>query len=53
MRNLKQAPNHGLVSKKFHRVIQFNQNARLKPYIDMNTGPKKMLFSKRLFSVDE
>ena len=37
IRNLKQALNHGLVSKNVHRVIKFNQKAWLKPYIDMNT----------------
>ena len=37
IRNLKQALNHGLVLKKVHRVIKFNQNAWLKPNIDMNT----------------
>ena len=36
-RALKQALNHGLKLKKVHRVIQFNQKAWLKPYIDMNT----------------
>ena len=36
-RNLNQALNHGFVLKKFHRVIIFNQNARLKPYINLNT----------------
>ena len=35
--NLNQALNHKLVFKKFHRVIKSNQNAWLKPYIDMNT----------------
>ena len=34
---LKQGLNHGLILKKVHRVIQFNQKAWLKPYIDMNT----------------
>ena len=34
---LKQALNYGLILNKVHRVIQFNQKAWLKPYIDMNT----------------
>ena len=37
IRNLKQALNHGLVLKKVHGVIKFNQNAWLKPYIGVNT----------------
>ena len=37
IRNLKQALNHGLILKKVHRKIKFNQKAWLKPYIDMNT----------------
>ena len=32
IRNLKQVLNHGLVLKKVHKVIKFNQNAWLKPY---------------------
>ena len=35
IRALKQALNHGLVLRKVHRVIQFNQKDWLKPYIDM------------------
>ena len=37
IRALKQASNHGLIPKKVHRVIQFNQEAWLKTYIEMNT----------------
>ena len=37
---LKQALNHGLKFKKFI-VIEFNQEAWLKPYIDMNTELRK------------
>ena len=33
----KQALNHGIILKKVQRVIQFNQKAWLKPYINMNT----------------
>ena len=36
-RNLKQALNHGLVLKKVHGVVKFNQEAWLKLYIDVNT----------------
>ena len=41
IRNLKQALNHGLVLKKVHKVIKFNQYAWLKPYIDIDTGLRK------------
>ena len=41
IRALKQALNHGLILKKVYRVIQFNQEAWLKEYIDMNTELRK------------
>ena len=37
IRALKQALNHGLILKKVHRTIQFNQETWLKLYINMNT----------------
>ena len=44
---LKQALNHGLILKKVHRVIKFNQKAWLKPYIYTNT--KKRMEAKDKF----
>ena len=41
VRNLKQSLNQGLVLKKVHKVIKFNQKAWLKRYIDMNTELRK------------
>ena len=38
---LKQALNHGLKLIKVHRIIQFDQEAWLKPYIDINTELRK------------
>ena len=52
--SLKQALNHGLKLKKIHRVIEFNQEAWLKPYIDMNTELRKLAkndFEKDLFKL--
>ena len=50
IRNIKQALNHSLVLKKVWGVIKFNQNAWLKPCIDMNTDLKKKNYFEKLFS---
>ena len=54
IRSFKQALNHGLIFKKVHRVIQFNREAWLKEYIDMNTELRKQAkndFEKELFKL--
>ena len=53
IRNLKEALNHGLILKQVLKVIKFNQNAWLKPYIDMNTNEKKQKMWKRFCYVNE
>ena len=47
---LKQALNHGLKFKKFHRVIEFNQKEWLKPYIELRKEAKND-FGKDLFKL--
>ena len=42
IKSLKKALNHGLKLKKVHKIIEFNQEAWLKPYIDMNTELRKV-----------
>ena len=52
--SLKQALNHGLKLKKVHRIIEFNQEAWLKPYIDVNTELRKVAkddFERDLFKL--
>ena len=54
IRSLKQALNYGLKLKKVHRIIEFNQESWLKPYIDMNTGLRKIAkndFEKDFFKL--
>ena len=54
IRTLRQALNHGLILKKVHRLIQFKQEAWLKPYIETNTKLRteaKNDFKKYLFKV--
>ena len=41
IRSLKKGLNHRLILKKVHRLIQFNQEAWLKEYIDTNTELRK------------
>ena len=41
IKSLKQALNHGLKLKRVHRIIEFNQKAWLKPFIDMNAELRK------------
>ena len=51
---LKQALNHGLKLKKIHGIIEYNQEAWLKPYVDMNTELRKAAkndFVKDLFKL--
>ena len=54
IRVLKQALDHGLVFKKVHKKITFNQIAWFKPYIDMNTKLRteaKTDFKKEFFKL--
>ena len=51
---LKQTLNHGSVFKRVHRVIEFRQEAWLRPYIDMNTKLRteaKNYFKKDFFKL--
>ena len=52
IRYLKQALNHRLVFTKVHEGIKFNQNAWLKPYVDMNRDLRRKAkndFEKKIF----
>ena len=54
IKSLTQALNHGLKLKRVHRIIEFNQKAWLKSYIDMNTELRKLAkddFEKDLFKL--
>ena len=52
--SLKEALNHGLKLKEIHRIIEFNQETWLKPYIDMYTELRRAAkndFEKDLFKL--
>ena len=51
IRALKEALNHELILTEVHKVIQFNQEAWLKPYIDMNAKlrTKENMILKKIF----
>ena len=51
IRALKEALNHELILTEVHKVIQFNQEAWLKPYIDMNAKlrTKETMILKKIF----
>ena len=50
-KNLKQYLDLGLKLKKIHRRIAFNENAWLKPYIDLNTNlPARKTSLRKTFS---
>ena len=54
IRSLKQPLNHGLKLKKVHKKVEFNQEAWLKNYIDMNTELRKIAkndFEKDFFKL--
>ena len=54
IKSLKQSLNYGLKLKKVHRIIEFNQKAWLKPYIDTNTELTKLAkddFEKDLLKI--
>ena len=54
IRAIKQALDHGIILKKVHKVIQFNQEVQLKEYIDINTKLRKEVkndFEKDFFEL--
>ena len=56
IKRLKQALNHGLILQKINRVISFNRDEWLKPYIEMNTELKqnaKYSFEKDFFKTNK
>ena len=52
IRSLKQDLHYGLKLKNVHRIIEFNQESWLKPYIDMNTDSFIMNIKTEYFYKD-
>ncbi|KAG8237543.1 hypothetical protein J437_LFUL017210 [Ladona fulva] len=53
-RALKQAISHGLILKKVHKILGFDQSSWMKPYIELNSEKRKMAvndFEKDLFKL--
>lgn len=53
-RNLKQALNNGLVLRKIHKILKFDQSPWLKPYIELNNRLRTKAvtaFEKNLFKL--
>src|SRR5437899_12522353 len=53
-RNLKQAIDAGLILKKIHKILEFDQKPWMKKYIDFNTEKRKMAkndFEKDFFKL--
>ena len=56
IKSLKQALNNGLKLKNIQRIVEFNQKAWLKSYIDMNTELRKLAkddFEKRSLKINK
>ena len=54
IKSLMQVLDHGIILKKVHTVIQFNQEASLKDHLDMNTKLRteaRKEFEKRFFKL--
>ena len=54
IKSLMQVLDHGMILKKVHTVIQFNQEASLKDHLDMNTKLRteaRKEFEKRFFKL--
>ena len=52
IRPLNQAIYHGLILRKVHRVIQFNQEEQLKAYIYINTKLRTKAFCERFSQIN-